>query len=40
MDYAGFFGKDPTFLNWVKELFLYYWDKGIRQGESHEVHQY
>jgi predicted transcriptional regulator len=28
MDYAGFYGKDPAFLNWVKELFLYYWDKG------------
>ncbi len=28
MDYAGFYGKDPTFLNWVKDLFLYYWDKG------------
>jgi len=28
MDYAGFFGKDPTFLNWVKDLFLYYWDRG------------
>jgi predicted transcriptional regulator len=30
VDYAGFFGKDPTFLNWVKDLFLYYWDKGKR----------
>jgi predicted transcriptional regulator len=30
MDYAGFVGKDPTFLNWVKDLFLYYWDKGKR----------
>ena len=29
-DYAGFFGKDPGFLNWVKDLFLYYWDKGKR----------
>ena len=29
-DYAGFFGKDPIFLNWVKDLFLYYWDKGRR----------
>ena len=28
VDYAGFFGKDPTFLNWVKDLFLYYWDNG------------
>ena len=30
VDYAGFFGKDPTFLNWVKDLFLYYWDRGKR----------
>jgi predicted transcriptional regulator len=29
-DYVGFFGKDPTFMNWVKELFQYYWAKGIR----------
>jgi len=29
-DYAGFFGKDPIFLNWVKDLFLYCWDKGKR----------
>src|SRR3972149_6770918 len=30
VDYAGFFGKDPKFHNWVKDLFLYYWDKGKR----------
>jgi len=30
MDFAGFFGNDPMFLNWVKDLFLYYWDKGKR----------
>ena len=30
VDYAGFFGNDPTFLNWVKDLFLYYWDRGKR----------
>ncbi|HVP17160.1 MAG TPA: hypothetical protein VMT42_07320, partial [candidate division Zixibacteria bacterium] len=30
VDYAGFFGDDPTFHNWVKDLFLYYWDKGKR----------
>ena len=29
-DYAGLFGKDPIFLSWVKDLFLYYWDKGKR----------
>jgi predicted transcriptional regulator len=26
VDYAGFFGKDAAFLNWVN-LFLHYWDK-------------
>ena len=30
MDYAGFFGSDPTFRNWVKDLFMYYWDKAKR----------
>ena len=30
VDYAGFIGNDPIFLNWVKDLFLYYWDKGKR----------
>jgi predicted transcriptional regulator len=30
IDYAGFYGNDSTFLNWVKDLFLYYWDKGKR----------
>jgi len=29
-DYAGFYGKDTIFLNWVKDLFLYYWNKGKR----------
>jgi predicted transcriptional regulator len=28
VDYAGFLGDDPTFVNWVKELFVYYWEKG------------
>jgi predicted transcriptional regulator len=27
MDYAGFFGDDPVFHKWVKDLFLYYWEK-------------
>ncbi len=31
VDYAGFFGSDPTFLGWVRDLFLYYWDKGKQQ---------
>ena len=30
MDYAGFFGNHPAFLNWVKDLFLYYWEKTKR----------
>jgi predicted transcriptional regulator len=30
VDYAVFMGNDPTFLNWVKDLFLYYWEKGRR----------
>lgn len=30
IDYAGFFGKDPMFLNWIKDLFRYYWEKGKR----------
>jgi predicted transcriptional regulator len=27
VDYAGFFGDDLTFVNWVKDLFMYYWEK-------------
>ena len=30
VDYAGFFGVDQVFNNWVKDLFLYYWEKGKR----------
>ena len=30
VDYVSFVGKDPVFVNWVKDLFLYYWDKGNR----------
>jgi predicted transcriptional regulator len=30
LDYTGFFGNDPVFHNWVKDLFLYYWEKGKR----------
>jgi predicted transcriptional regulator len=29
-DYVGFFGEDPTFMNLVKDVFEYYWAKGIR----------
>jgi predicted transcriptional regulator len=28
LDYIGFFGKDPIFHSWVKDLFLYYWQLG------------
>jgi predicted transcriptional regulator len=30
LDYAGFFARDPMFVNWVKELFEFYWNKGQR----------
>ena len=30
MDYASFNGTDSAFLNWVRDLFLYFWDKGKR----------
>ena len=30
MDYAGFYGKAPIFHNWVKDLFLHYWERGKR----------
>ncbi len=33
-DYVGFLSNDPAFVNWVKELFLYYWDKGERILQS------
>ncbi len=29
-DYAGFFAKDSSSLNWVKDLFQHCWDKGKR----------
>jgi len=29
-DYIGFFGKDSMFMNWVKDMFDYYWAKGIK----------
>ena len=28
MDYAAFHSKDQIFVNWARELFIYYWDKG------------
>jgi predicted transcriptional regulator len=30
VDYAGFIGSDPTFLNWLRDLFLFYWAQGKR----------
>jgi predicted transcriptional regulator len=30
MDYTGFYGNDPVFLSWAKDLFLYFWEKGKR----------
>jgi len=27
MDYAQFFSKDPNFIKWCKDLFLYFWDR-------------
>jgi predicted transcriptional regulator len=29
-DYVGFLGADPAFVNWVKDLFVYYWENGTR----------
>ena len=34
VDYAGFFGKDGKFRDWVRDLFLYYWEKGSRNPIS------
>lgn len=30
MDYAGFFGNDPAFVNWTRDLFDFYWEKASR----------
>jgi predicted transcriptional regulator len=30
MDFAGFFGTELKFLNWVKDLFLFYWEQAKR----------
>jgi len=30
VDYTSFFGKDPVFHDWVRDLFLHYWQKGKR----------
>jgi predicted transcriptional regulator len=28
MDYAQFFSKDPKFIKWCKDLFVYFWERG------------
>lgn len=33
MDYAGFFGSDQIFHDWVRDLFLYYWNRAKRPPE-------
>jgi predicted transcriptional regulator len=33
-DYAGFIAKDQDSINWAKDLFLYYWEKGKRSTAS------
>jgi predicted transcriptional regulator len=30
IDYAGFFGSDPLFRSWVRDLFLFYWGQAER----------
>jgi predicted transcriptional regulator len=30
MDYSGFYGTDQMFLDWTKDLFMYFWEKGKR----------
>jgi predicted transcriptional regulator len=30
MDYAGFYGDDEVFMAWVRDLFEYYWERGIK----------
>jgi len=30
MDYSAFYGCDPTFHGWAKDLFSYFWEKGKR----------
>jgi predicted transcriptional regulator len=30
-DYLSFRSKDEDALNWTKSLFLYYWERAIRQ---------
>jgi predicted transcriptional regulator len=34
MDYAAFHSKDQMFVNWARDLFLYYWDKANRATQK------
>jgi predicted transcriptional regulator len=36
-DYAGFAATDQDSINWAKDLFLYFWDKGKRWTASSRV---
>lgn len=36
-DFAGFIGKDQDSINWAKDLFLHYWDKGRRAAASTRI---
>ena len=35
MDHAQYFGMDPGFLKWCRDLFLYYWDRAKPMGLLH-----
>lgn len=30
VDYAAFVGNDPVFHDWIRDVFLYYWELGKR----------
>ena len=30
IDYSSFYGTDPAFIGWVKDLFMYFWEKARR----------
>jgi hypothetical protein len=30
VDYASFVGRNPVFVGWVSDLFLYYWERGTK----------
>ena len=37
LDHVGFFGSDPSFMNWANDLFLYYWNQAKRQYPCHST---